>query len=425
MIGTADGKTNQSGNESNLGKSSHEASRALNSLLSSPRLKRLALQESDLAARKRDVADIERVRGILGLAEDQIDLVVEAARSGNEAADADEAKILALQVEILALRRVMSQVEGSRKAADIRKLFDDGSSESAEEEVQAKLLETLKSFGMNIQRYEQHGRGGKQIIQAIRGRDKVWTVSQGAIYAPFVLPHSDAITHLAVELTGGTCLLGLERGGSFLADQITLGRDDYVRVSIPKREIGAAEVKEMLEAGLITQKQSRTLLRNPKGAYKVQQQADLQAEIHQIMSGVPKEQSITIAITETMVGGGSARDLLKTLRKMIRAYRNVKFKVLLLEQTMQRERGEASGMGRLPLLAGGQLEVIIQSVQYILGEDVNYQLVPGSQKPIIVFRGVRDQLVAYQIVPKQYSSARDVLLDLIDGAYNGFLPSVL
>ena len=126
MIGTADGKTNQSGNESNLGKSSHEASKALNSILSSPRLKRLALREPDLAARKREVADIERVRDILGLEEDQIDLVVEAARSGNEAADADEAKIFALQAEVLALRRVMSKVEASRKAAEIRKFFDDG-----------------------------------------------------------------------------------------------------------------------------------------------------------------------------------------------------------------------------------------------------------------------------------------------------------
>lgn len=423
MIETADGKTSQSGGESNS--PLHEASRALNSLLSSPYLKRLALQEPDLAVRKRDMADIERVQKILELAEDQIDLVVEAARSVNEAAEADETKLLLLQAEVLALRRVISRVEASRKAADIRKLFDDGNSESAKPQEQAKLLEALKSFGMNIQRYEQHGRGGKQIIQAIRGKDKVWTISQGAIYAPFVLSHSNAITHLALELEGGTCLLGLERGGSFLADQITLGRDDYAPVSIPKREVGAIEVKEMLQTGLITQKQSRTLLRNPKGAYKIQQQADLQAQIHEIMSVVPKEESITIAITETMVGGGSARDLLKTLRKMIRTYRNVKFKVLLLEQTMQREPGDASGMGRLPLLAGGQLEVVIQSIQYILGEDVNYQLVPGIQKPVIVFRGARDELVAYQIVPKEDTSARDILLDLIDGAYNGFLPSVL
>lgn len=423
MYETADGKINQSGSKSNLGL--HEASRALNCFISSSRLKKLALREPDFAARKRDVADIERVREILGLAEDQIDLVVEAARSGNEATDAIDDQVLALQGEVLVLRRVMSKVEASRKSADVRKLFDHDSSESVERQEQAKLLETLKSFGMNIQRYQQHGRGGKQIVQAIRGKDKVWTVSQGAIYAPFVLPHSLAITHLALELEGCTCLLGLERGGSFLADQITLGRDDYAPVSIPKREVGALEVSQMLQAGLITQKQSRTLLRNPKGAYKVQQQADLQAEIHEIMSTVPKEESMTIAITETMVGGGSARDLLKTLRKMIRTYRNVKFKVLLLEQTMQRERGEASGMGRLPLLAGGQLEIVIESVQYILGEDVNYQLVSGIQKPIIVFRGVRDQLVAYQIVPKQDSEARDVLLDLIDGAYNGFLPGVL
>jgi len=54
---------------------------------------------------------------------------------------------------------------------------------------------------------------------------------------------------------------------------------------------------------------------------------------------------------------------------------------------MQREGGDASGMGRLPLLAGGQLEVVIQSVQYILGEDVNYQLVPVYKRSLSYFEG--------------------------------------
>ena len=53
MIGTTDGKTSQSGSESNLGQLSHEASRALNSHLSSPRLLLLALGEADMGKYRR------------------------------------------------------------------------------------------------------------------------------------------------------------------------------------------------------------------------------------------------------------------------------------------------------------------------------------------------------------------------------------
>jgi hypothetical protein len=132
-----------------------------------------------------------------------------------------------------------------------------------------------------------------------------------------------------------------------------------------------------------------------------------------------------IAITETMVGGGSASDLLKTLRKLIKKYRNVTFRVLLLEQTMHREQGAADGMTLLPVVDANRIEVVIQSVKYILGEDVNFQNVPDSRHPVIVFKGSKDQLSAYKIVPITPTSSRDVIVDLVDGAYNGFLPGIL
>jgi hypothetical protein len=76
--------------------------------------------------------------------------------------------------------------------------------------------------------------------------------------------------------------------------------------------------------------------------------------------------------------------------------------------------------------SANRVRVIIASTRYILGEDVDYQLAPDSKRALIVFGGAQDdRLQVYQITPLGDTISRDILIDLVDGAYSGQLPGIL
>ncbi|MCB9076741.1 MAG: hypothetical protein H6631_04065 [Anaerolineaceae bacterium] len=401
----------------------------LQSLLNSPRVEKLAARDPNLAT------NLGQAKGILTRANIQIEAIVQAARSGDQVKieSADENLEKQMQDLAAALKKVMAKIEESRKPATINKLFEETNQEQpvgAPDRYSEKLRDKLNSFGAGILLYEQSGRGGAQVIKRIRGEDKKWRVEQGAIYASFVSEQSEAIKNLAGEAKDTHYLLSLERGGTLVREQVTQ-HVDVPHHDIAKRQVSEREAEEMVKQGLISQEQATKLVEKGEDAYKIQQQADLQTKIHEIMGSIPKDEGVTIAIAETKVGGGSANQLIKTLKKIVKSgiYPNLRFKVLLLSQTMHKkdteEAEELGGLVYQPVVDARKIQVVIASVRYLLGEDVDYQAAPDSSKPIIVFQGTEENLIAYKITPTGETSARDVLGDLVDGAYNGFLPGVL
>jgi hypothetical protein len=134
-----------------------------------------------------------------------------------------------------------------------------------------------------------------------------------------------------------------------------------------------------------------------------------------------RDRAVTIALTEVRVGRGSVDFLIKIAKDVLDTglYPNLKFKIRATTRTMhlptvaKRAAAEnaAEGIAYAPLDEhADRIGVALQSTEYVLGEDVDYQIEYDSKRPLIVFKG---------------TLSPDVLLDLVDGAYNGFLPGVL
>lgn len=272
-----------------------------------------------------------------------------------------------------------------------------------------------------------------ELIEAIRtgkrwGGLKRWTVSAGAIYAPFVAAQSAAVDALAPEAQGCDIVLSLERGGALAQDELLSGTHQPSQV-IPKRTMTTVEIDAAVQLGHLSEDERKVLVApGTHGKHKVQQQADLRAKIDELMASDPA-QAMTIAIAETRVGGGSVDGLVKSAKAALATgrYPNLKFKILALDQTMHRdEENAAQGVTYLPVAgAAGKIQVVISSTPYILGEDVAVQLSRTGKAPVIVFNATEDRIAAYRITPQSDTVTRDIILDLVDGAYNAFLPGVM
>ena len=145
------------------------------------------------------------------------------------------------------------------------------------------------------------------------------------------------------------------------------------------------------------------------------------------MTNQPKEQIITISIAETSVSGSSALGLVPHLRDLTKEFPNLDINYLILQQTLQLEKDEAArktqetNIGQVRQISrGGRIKVVIQSTTFIVGEDVKFQAAPNSKQSLIVFNGTEENLVAYEIAPEGDTSSRDVLIDLVHGAYTGY-----
>jgi hypothetical protein len=305
---------------------------------------------------------------------------------------------------------------GGRKPASIKKIFFASHADKnkvKEEEVWYGdwLLRQLNSFEPGLLDKDVDKRN--KTIGNIRGKDETWTIMQGAIYAPFIEDNRNAIQNLQGKLDDCAYLLSLERGGSFVADQIARGKN------VPS---------EKIEKRLMSEEEARRLGTDKQNNHKVQQQADLKARIKSLMSGKENE-NITIAIAETLVGGGSTNGLIGTLEELLKEglYPNLRFKLLLLKQTIHTE-DEVEGVTLRKITRAEQIQTFISPTRYILGEDVGYQIDKSheaSKKPVIVFKGTQETLVAYQVTPNGETTARDIIIDLNAGAYAGLLPGIL
>jgi hypothetical protein len=273
------------------------------------------------------------------------------------------------------------------------------------------LLKKINAFESGL--LDESLKNRKKTIKSIRGKDETWTDMQGAIYAPFIEDNRNAIQTLQGQLDDCAYLLSLERGGSFLADQIARGKH------IPNDKI---------EKRIMSEEEAKRLGTDKLNNHKVQQAADLKARIKSIISGKENE-NITIAIAEALVGGGSRDLLIKTVEDLLAEglYPNLRFKILLLQQTIHTE-DEGQGIVATGFTQSNKVQIVTASTRYILGEDVGYQLAKSgatSKKPVIVFKGTQETLVAYQITPEGDTTARDIIMDLNAGAYAGLLPAIL
>ena len=305
---------------------------------------------------------------------------------------------------------------GERKPASIKKIFfashaDRNKVSEGEVWYGDWLLKQLNAFEPGLLDKDVDKRN--ETIGNIRGQDENWSVLQGAIYAPFVEDNRNAINNLQGQIDDCAYLLSIERGGSFVADQITKGKN------IPS---------EKIEKRPMSEEEAKRLGTDKGDNYKVQQQADLKACIKSLMSGKENE-NITIAIAETMVGGGSTNALIKTLEELLQEglYPNLRFKLLLLQQTIHiKDLGKSLTLRKIT--RSEQIQTFVSQTRYILGEDVGYQLEKSgatSKKPVIVFKGTQETLVAYQIAPEEDTTARDIITDINAGLYTGLLPGIL
>jgi hypothetical protein len=287
---------------------------------------------------------------------------------------------------------------------------DESSYEEAElsSEERDKLKEQIGNFVGQLEKAQAgDSQKRKQLIKRLRGEDKQYSIEQGPLYGPFIQEEQSAISQLKIQIRGANYLLSLERGGSLLADKVSQGMD------IPKEEIPKQDSSKPHE----------------------QQQNDLEQRISALMTKHPNDE-VTMAVTEVIVSGTAAKNVVSALNSMTRQYPNLRFKLLLQQETLRNDpnnpnnstEGRQQGVTRKS--RSNQVTIEIATTQYILGEDVDYQAAknsPNSNKPVIVFAGSRNEksLAAYQIIPEGDTTARDILIDLVNGAYNGLLPGVL
>lgn len=239
------------------------------------------------------------------------------------------------------------------------------------------------------------------VIRMVRGRDMDYNIYQGAIYAPFVADQGAAIQDLRAQVPGTAYFLSMDRGGAMIGDQITQH----------------------------TMTPNQIIERASTGDYRAQQLSDLRTRVGEIMTGKEND-AIIITISETSVSGGSTLNLIAELRGIISSgrYPNLKFRVLVLQQTATGLGESARGTIMRKVGTADKIQVVIANTPYILGEDVNYQIArnnENSSAPILVFKGTEESLMAYRITPVEGSTARDVIIDLVDGVYRSRLRGVL
>ena len=260
-------------------------------------------------------------------------------------------------------------------------------------------------------------------IGKLRGKDEEYTENQGAIYAPFIKDSREAIARLVQLVGNSTAVFSLERGGALVADHIVrMGNLNIPNIKISKEKDPATEK-------YTRDYHHKMLIDSMLGFVK----AELEKQSD-------KNATITVAVAETAVSGTSANTLLKTLNEVATRCPNVKIKLLLEKQTIKEQRLKGKGVLRIDNPGINydsyvdaknmeRVEIFVSHTQYILGEDVDYQMQyangENADKPLIVFNEDQGKLVACKITPKKDTSARDAIIDLVSGVYDQALDNLL
>lgn len=182
----------------------------------------------------------------------------------------------------------------------------------------------------------------------VRGNDKIYRWTQQMVYLPFVLANRAACMCLAKELSGADMVLSLERGGSYLADQLLLFVSPVARkqiINLKIRKPHSNEVDEFANCESIKQQQSElkygtTLHKyttflvkrlNKKSLHMMMLIRTLEHKLIALRRG----QHINVVIVETLVGGASTNLLIKGLAYLKAKYKApLKVRMLLHRHTL-------------------------------------------------------------------------------------------
>ena len=245
--------------------------------------------------------------------------------------------------------------------------------------------------------------------------DKTGPYIKGAIMAPFIRDNRKALLNLVRMVGNATAIFSLERGGSLIADHLTALGQKIMNVKIAKTEDRTSQHRNLalammkLEEGIMFKMLSKNplLLANPP--------------------------IITIALTETAISGSSVNTLLKTLSQYHHLLPQSKFRILVERQTIKEARLSPRRTGGIRVEDPGidleknlvtsaipKVEMFISHTQYILGEDVDYQISYHNRhagQPLVVFDSAKDQIVAVSLSSPSMTP-RQLIMKLVAGAYD-------
>jgi hypothetical protein len=287
----------------------------------------------------------------------------------------------------------------------------------------------------------------EKAVKTLRGTDEIHTSYQGAILRQFIYEERRAILGLIQASEGSLAIFSLERGGSMIADLMEKLSNETMAQNIKIPKPSRKDVQDYLDLkGLNEAKEAPKMLETPANQKQV--------HMHKFITIIRKfieaqgEDQIIISIAETAVGGGSVNSLLKSVSdlcgelKVQQPKKKVKFKILIARETIKNKNYRGTGivktndpvnitsMGKEGVKSlsfetdnPNEIETYFSQTRYLISEDVDYQLQytggKNSDKPVIVFEGSGDNLVALSIEPaKTGDSARDIIIDLIGGAYD-------
>ncbi|MFC0401799.1 hypothetical protein [Paraburkholderia rhizosphaerae] len=192
----------------------------------------------------------------------------------------------------------------------------------------------------------------------IRGSDKQFRRTQGLVYSPFISMNRDAIRRLAAETDGADLIVSLERGGSYVADQICAvliryGGRPIPHLRIPKptsgqlatihseyhRVVGSSNIFKEFD-----KKTSHVLM--------------LVHTVEQMLLSAP-HRSLNLIVTETVVGGGSTNGLLMGLGYLLSRYDNLCLRLLLHRHTSHQDAPQNVRVTRDVDLTGELSDIVL------------------------------------------------------------------
>lgn len=283
-----------------------------------------------------------------------------------------------------------------------------------------------------------------EAIGNLRGSDDEEPLSEGvkphfkgAIPYPYIKGSRRAILDLVHLVGDSVAVFSLERGGSLLADHIADFRDRMGIRAIPN-------VKVPKSAGLKFNGETHEYNRTQHHLSLVTQMMDTE-EGHMFLNlsrapGVhDTPPTITIGLAETAVSGSSVNTLLGTLKKYHTLLPYTKFRLLIEKQTIKEKELANKPLGGLRLHDPGisvknnltvdtipKVQMFIAQAEYILGEDVGYQVSYAGYlqgQPLVVFDESAHQLVAVKL-SQQGMLPRDMLRRIVAGEFDAILEKI-
>jgi hypothetical protein len=286
----------------------------------------------------------------------------------------------------------------------------------------------------------------------IRKDDNVFDESQTLVYAPFIRQNREAIRALVKEASQCEAIFSIERGGSLVADHLmALLRDRTPNVKLPK----VYKSKTTTKAISINNNNNNnndgsgeSQLTIVKTTSEYSKWDHLENFKNAIRSRIAKsEQPLTIAVTESLVSGGSANAILDAVSTLLNENPSLTvhcfferhtfhqggdlggdLEMLTATEKSQTVRLFAEGKDVLSIppipMHPQRLLIFIAKARYILGEDVGYQLAysgPDAGQPIVIFNEVLGEVRAIQVQPSGGHTAREILTRIVLGAYDDLL----